>query len=80
MFLPAMTAYQFRQALKRHAMTQAFAAKKLQVHYQTVRAWVSGRNGVPGPVRAWFELAEEMGWVAPAEERRLWSEKRGRKD
>ena len=79
MFLPAMSAYQFRQALKRHAMTQTFAAEKLRVNYQTVRAWVNGRNGVPGPVRAWFELAEEMGWVAPVEERRIAGEQRGRK-
>ncbi len=74
-----MSAYQFRQALKRHAMTKSFAARKLGVHYQTVRAWHNSRNPVPGPVRAWFDLADEMGWVAPAEERRLASEERGRK-
>lgn len=52
-----MTAFDFRAAVKALGTTQGKLAVKLGVQRNAVSAWATGARPVPGPVRAYLELA-----------------------
>jgi DNA-binding transcriptional regulator YiaG len=52
-----MTKIEFRAALKALGLSQSKFSERMGVRPNTVSTWASGAAAVPGPVRAYLELA-----------------------
>lgn len=53
-----MTAAAFNAALEKLGWTQAYLARRLKVHPNTVLAWAKGRSHVPGYAEEHLRIAK----------------------
>ena len=53
-----MTTRQFRQALKRHDLSQREFGRQLPANPRTVNRWHTGESDIPQRVEQWFALRE----------------------
>ena len=65
-----MTPGDLRELLKRLGLSQSEAARRLYVEGSTLRRWLSGARGIPGPVVACLEAWERERAAREALDRR----------